>query len=76
MSVLVAGGGLQSGVVVGASNARGEVPHESPVTPADLLATVYARLGLDLTTTFVDRLGRPIPIVPAGGKVIRELLGR
>ena len=74
MSVLVAGGGLQSGVVVGASNARGEVPRESPVTPGDLLATVYARLGLDLTTTFVDRLGRPIPIVPAGGKVIRELL--
>ncbi len=75
MSVLVAGGGLQSGVVVGASSARGEAPHESPVTPGDLLATVYARLGLDLATTFVDRLGRPVPIVPAGGRVIRELLG-
>ena len=75
MSVLVAGGGIRSGVVVGASNARGEVPRESPVTPSDMLATVYARLGIDLTTTFLDRFGRPIPIVPAGGKVIRELLG-
>jgi hypothetical protein len=75
MSVLVAGGGLQSGVVVGASNARGEVPHASPVTPKDLIATVYARLGINLETTFLDRFGRPVPIVPAGGRVIRELLG-
>jgi hypothetical protein len=75
MSVLVAGGGLQSGVVVGASNARGEVPLASPVTPKDLIATVYARLGNNLETTFLDRLGRPVPIVHAGGRVIRELLG-
>ncbi len=46
MSVLVAGGGLSAGVVVGASNARGEVPRERPVTPADLVATLYARLGI------------------------------
>jgi uncharacterized protein (DUF1501 family) len=75
MSVLVAGGGLRQGVVVGSSNARGEVPRDCPVTPRDLIATVYARLGIDLTTTFLDRLGRPVPIVAPGGKPIRELLG-
>jgi hypothetical protein len=74
MSVLLAGGGLRPGVVVGASNARGEVPSQSPVTPKDLIATLYTRLGIDPATTFRDRLGRPVPVVPAGGKAIQELL--
>jgi uncharacterized protein (DUF1501 family) len=74
MSVLLAGGGLRPGVVVGASNARGEVPRERPVTPKDLIATLYTKLGLDPSTAFPDRQGRPIPIVPAGGEPIRDLL--
>jgi hypothetical protein len=45
------------------------------VTPKDLIATLYARLGIDPATTFLDRLGRPVPVVAAGGKAIRELLG-
>jgi uncharacterized protein (DUF1501 family) len=75
MSVLLSGGGLRPGVVVGASNARGEFPSDCPVTPKDLIATLYARLGIDPATTFLDRLGRPVPIVSAGGKAIRELVG-
>jgi hypothetical protein len=75
MSVLLAGGGLRPGVVVGSSSARGEVPHDRPVMPRDLIATLYARLGIDLTTVFHDRLGRPVPIIPAGGMAIGELLG-
>ncbi|HEX8202209.1 MAG TPA: DUF1501 domain-containing protein [Isosphaeraceae bacterium] len=74
MSVLLAGGGLRPGVVVGASNARGEVPRERPLTPKDLIATIHAQLGLDPATAFPDRLKRPIPIVPVGGEPIRELL--
>jgi hypothetical protein len=74
MSVLLAGGGLRPGIVVGASNARGEVPHASPVMPKDLIATLYARLGIDPTTTFLDRVGRPVPIVAPGGRAIQELL--
>jgi hypothetical protein len=74
MSVLLAGGGLRPGIVVGSSNARGEFPRERPLTPADLIATVYDRLGLDPATTLHDRLGRPMPLVPAGGEPIRELL--
>jgi hypothetical protein len=75
MSVLLTGGGLRPGVVVGASSARGEVPRDSPVTPRDLIATLYTRLGIDPATTFLDHLGRPVPIVATGGKAIRELLG-
>jgi uncharacterized protein (DUF1501 family) len=74
MSVLVAGGGLRPGITVGASNSRGEDPRERPVTPKELVATLYARLGIDPETTFVDRVNRPIPIVPGGAEPIRELL--
>ncbi len=74
MSVLVAGGGLKPGIVVGASNARGEVPADRPVTPKDLLATLYHRLGLDPDAAFPDRVNRPIAIIPPGGEPIRELL--
>jgi hypothetical protein len=74
MSVLVAGGGLTPGIVVGQSNARGEIPRERPVTPGDLLATLYHRLGLDPLAAFPDRVNRPIAIVPPGGEPIRELL--
>jgi hypothetical protein len=74
MSVLLAGGGLRPGTVVGSSNAKGESPRDCPLTPKDLIATVYARLGIDPATTFPDLLGRPMPVVPSGGRPIRELL--
>ena len=73
MSVLAAGGGVQGGRVVGATNARGEYPAERPVRPPDILATLYHLMGVDLNTHFVDRAGRPIPINNAGG-IIHELL--
>ncbi len=74
MSVLLAGGGLKPGIVVGQSNPRGEVPKERPITPGDLTATIFHRFGLDPDTVFYDRLNRPIPIVPHGGRAIGELL--
>lgn len=74
MSVLVAGGGLRPGLVVGKSNPRGEVPQERPISPGDLTATLFHRLGIDPDTTFYDRLNRPIPIVPHGAHAIDELL--
>jgi hypothetical protein len=72
-SVMLAGGGLKGGVVVGASNARGEVPADRPLTPSDVLATIYHVLGIDPTQTFLDHTGRPVPILD-GGTPIRELL--
>jgi hypothetical protein len=46
-SVLVSGGGLRMGQVVGATNRRAEFPAERPLTPKDLLATIYRHLGID-----------------------------
>lgn len=66
MSVLLGGGGLRGGQVVGASNSKGEFPVEYPIKPADVLATIYHVLGIDMTAHFVNRAGRPIPINNAG----------
>lgn len=73
MSVLVGGGGIAGGRVVGASSSHGEFPAERPVTPADLLATIYQLLGIDLSLSFADSAGHPVPINNCG-TVISELL--
>ena len=65
-SVMLAGGGLRTGQVVGATNDKGEYPAERPLTPPDLLATVYHVLDIDPQQTFLDNAGRPIPILDAG----------
>jgi Protein of unknown function (DUF1501) len=72
-SVLVSGGGLRMGQVVGATNARGEYPTETPVTPQDVLATIYRHLGINPRQHLNDALGRPVPIL-AHGTPIRQLL--
>lgn len=72
-STLISGGGLRMGQVVGATNARGEYPTTAPVTPQDLLATIYRHLGIDPKQALTDSLGRPVPIL-AGGEPIRQLI--
>ncbi len=71
-SVLLAGGGLQGGRVVGASEPRGGNVAERPATPHDVLATLYHALGIPLDTHFNDATGRPTSIVN-DGRPIREL---
>lgn len=73
MAVLVSGGGLRHGQVVGSTNALGTHPHENPLTPNDLWATVYKHLEIDPETNLYDQQQRPIPILPFG-QPIRELL--
>jgi hypothetical protein len=70
MSVLIAGGGLAPGQLIGASNARGELPKDRPVTPQDLIVTLYRRLGIDPQTAFQNRAGRPIPIGSNGQPIV------
>jgi hypothetical protein len=73
-SGIFAGGGVARGKVVGRSdNIAGEVA-ERPVSPKDILATVYHLLGIDPETHLVDRTGRPMALVP-GGSVVQEMLG-
>jgi hypothetical protein len=65
-SALLAGGGVKGGRVVGASDARGSHPHDRPVTPADLAATVHHAAGI--TSEQAATLG-----LAGTGKVIEEL---
>jgi hypothetical protein len=72
-SALVSGGGLRMGQVIGATNAKAEYPQERPLTPQDLMATVYRHLGIDPRASIPDFTGRPIAILP-DGEPIRELI--
>ena len=74
MSILVSGGGLRMGQVVGSTSLKGEEPKDRPLTPADFLSTVYKFLGINPRHEFLDRAGRPLPILP-DGEPIGELLG-
>lgn len=73
MSMLVAGGGLARGQVVGSTDARGYDVKDGRVTPADLGATVFRHLGIDLQAHWTDPGGRPHPIVEGEGRPIPEL---
>jgi hypothetical protein len=55
----VAGGGLRTGQVVGATDARGEHVAGRPIRMQNVLATLYRVLGIDPGTTFPDYNGRP-----------------
>lgn len=72
-SVVLAGGGIQRGLVYGATAADGSEPIEDPVKPADLAATVFQLIGIDPTKRLVSPGGRPINIVREGS-VLRGLL--
>ena len=63
-SALVAGGGLQGGRVVGASDARGEEVAERPVHPADLLETIYAQLGIPADARLPHPEGLDMRVLP------------
>ena len=56
---LFAGGGLQTGQVVGATDAQGARPQSRPYGPQNILATLYHVLGIDPALTFRDFTGRP-----------------
>lgn len=72
-TVYFAGGGVQGGRVVGKSDEIGAYPVERPVTPSEVVATIYHSLGLDLETHLPGPSSRPFPLVDYGTKAIREL---
>jgi hypothetical protein len=71
-SSLIAGAGIARGKLVGQSDKQGDDVLDRPISPKDLLATMYHLLGIDPHTMLRDRQGRPIPLVT--GSVIGEAL--
>jgi len=73
MSMTLAGGGFKHGQVIGSSDKDGGHPHDRPVTPGDLAATIYHHFGVPLDATYEDHRGRPRYIVE-DGKPLGELI--
>jgi uncharacterized protein (DUF1501 family) len=63
---LLAGGSVKEGMVYGTSDKSGSYPTEHPVSPGDLVATIYKQLGVDPETTVPDQVGRPMTITHGG----------
>lgn len=73
---VLAGGGMKTGQVVGATDRLGGEPSERPVTFSEVFATLYHNLGIDVSkVTVPDFSGRPQFLVPDGALPIRELVG-
>jgi uncharacterized protein (DUF1501 family) len=75
MFVLLAGGGMNCGRVIGASDAKAEAPADGAgMSPDDVAASFYHSLGIDAAKEYRTPTGRPVAIV-RHGKVIQELFG-
>ncbi|MDA1231598.1 MAG: DUF1501 domain-containing protein [Planctomycetota bacterium] len=72
-TLALAGGGLKMGQVVGESAEKADVPKTTPITPQDLMATVFKVLDLDQRIQFTNQAGRPTYMIETG-KPIAELV--
>lgn len=71
---LLAGAGIRGGTVYGKSDKDAAFPHDKPVKPENLAATIFHALGISPDTRLVDQFGRPVPVME-GGQPITELFG-
>jgi Protein of unknown function (DUF1501) len=62
------------GQAVGSTDAKAELPKDRPLTPEDVLSTMYHHLGIDTEAEFHNEAQRPLKILN-GGEPIKELLG-
>ena len=65
-TVVMAGGGLKRGVILGESDARAEFPKERPISPQDVLATMYHQLGINRHKSYINDANRPVEILNYG----------
>lgn len=70
---LMAGGGMKTGQVIGATNRLGEHASNRPVTFGEIFATLYRNLGINPeTTTINDPTGRPQHVIDS--QPLREVV--
>jgi hypothetical protein len=68
------GGGIKGGQVIGSTDKIGAAPHDRPILPPQMLASLYTALGIDLETTMMPGPGnRPVRFIEA--EPIHELFG-
>ncbi|HBJ36002.1 MAG TPA: DUF1501 domain-containing protein, partial [Planctomycetaceae bacterium] len=72
---LLAGGGMRTGQVIGATDRFGGEAVNRPVTFQEVFSTLYHNLGINAaTTTLADRTGRPHYLVDNAAQPIHELV--
>ncbi len=72
-TIALAGGGIKRGYVHGASDRMGALPASDPVSPGDIVATIYRLLGIDHRHVLYDALERPHAVVPTA-QVVESLI--
>ncbi len=53
---------MKTGQVIGASDARGEGPESTAISPDDIATSIFHSLGIDSHTEYQTNTGRPIMI--------------
>ncbi|REK19140.1 MAG: DUF1501 domain-containing protein [Planctomycetota bacterium] len=72
---LLFGGGMRTGQVIGSTDRLGGEAKDRPVHFQEVFATLYHRLGIDVSqVTLPDLSGRPQYLVDRGYQVMRELV--
>lgn len=72
MHAVLSGGGIRTGQIIGSTTRDGGEPASRPLTPGDLLASIYRVVGVDPGMLIPDRQQRPVPLL-AEGAPIHEL---
>ncbi len=72
-TVALAGGGVRGGAVYGSSDAIAAYPDRDPCTPADIVATILWRFGIDPMREMHDQTNRPFRL--AEGEPLGSLFG-
>jgi len=72
-TLALAGGGLKMGQTVGKSDDRVSRPAINPLSPQDLMATVFHVLGIDTKMQLLNQAGRPVFMIE-DGKPIADLV--
>jgi uncharacterized protein (DUF1501 family) len=71
-AAVIAGGGFKVGQVIGDTDAQGARAKGRPYTPGNIMASLYAHLGIDPAATLPDHNGRPVYILDER-EPVREL---
>ncbi|HBO51812.1 MAG TPA: DUF1501 domain-containing protein [Planctomycetes bacterium] len=75
---MMAGGGINTGQTVGATNETGKNPGdtitERPITTPDFMATLCTILGIDPHQELMASGDRPMPLVDKKAKLVKELI--
>lgn len=61
-SLVIAGAGVPGGHVWGESDKDGAQVKDKPVEVADLIATIYQKVGIDYQKEYVSNIGRPFKL--------------